>query len=150
MRTSTREKRWRWTALVSAAIALLLVPIRTQILPSIRVVVTDAAGAPVPRAIVRQIWFYRLADPIIHEASAPVDSSGVMSFPARSITASAVERAIASVQEWSRANYHRTQTPYGAVTAWSPGYRAAARGSQDINGDSLRLTLDRDSTWKCP
>lgn len=98
----------------------------------------------------RQVWFYRLADPVVHEASAPTDSSGAVSFPARLIKASAVERVVASVREWAHADYHRTQTPNGSMTAWSPGYRAAARGAQDIDGGAVRFTLARDSAWKCP
>lgn len=150
MPITTKVKLWRLAAIAWALLALLLIPIRTRVLPEVQVIVQDRSGRSVPGAIVREVWGYRLADQASYEASAPSDSSGTVHFPIRSITASVLERAIALVQEWARADYHRTQAPYGSISVWAPGYQTVARAAKDIHTDTVRIVLPRDPAWNCP
>ncbi len=108
------------------ATLILLFPLRTPVVPSWTVLVTDPSGAPIVGAVVRQQWKYEPFDSERHEASDMTRENGAASFPSRNLRMCLAERAFGLAMGLLRREAHPDWGRYSLIVAAAPGFQAAS------------------------
>jgi len=114
------EPRWR---IGLGFILLLLIlfplfPFKTTIVPAWDLTVVDDTGVPVPAINVTEHWQHNLLETEGHEELKSTLADGRASFPARTIRASIVSRAISYVGKIFSEGRKARVDPHASVVVW--------------------------------
>lgn len=112
-RFSISKSKLRPLIILLAALAIVAVyPFESSVAPAWKVQVMDKAGHPLANAGIVQTWHDNSAEWDDHKEEIRTDNDGYVSFPARNIKASVLQRAVVTVN----ANLHLicggTEPPY--------------------------------------
>lgn len=113
------------SALVALLVLLfiLLFPFRTTIVPDWSLKVVDEEGAAVGDINVTEHWQHYLLERSSHEEVQRAGGNGLVSFPERSIRASLVHRAWATINRIWEDGWQARRMPAASIVVWgNPGY----------------------------
>lgn len=112
----------RTGAAVAAVLLFLLLvlvyPFKTTIVPEWGLKVVDEEGAPVPDVNVTEHWQHYLFESASHEDVQRAGANGLVKFPARSIRASLIGRAWATISRIKRDGWYARRTPAASIVVW--------------------------------
>jgi len=117
---SQLAKRW-WAWIAGAAVLLLIIlffPFQSTTVPRWRVHVVDETGAMVPDISVTEHWQHYLLESAGHEEAHRTDETGMADFPARTVRASVVSRALDMLINISREGAKAKLDPYASLVVW--------------------------------
>ena len=112
-------------ALVALAVLLfiLLFPFKTTIVPDWSLKVVDEEGAPVGDINVTEHWQHYLLESSSHEELQRAGGNGLVSFQERSIRASLLRRAWATINRIGEDGWQARRMPAASVVVWgNKGY----------------------------
>ena len=112
-------------ALVALLVLLLVLffPFKTTIVPEWSLKVVNEEGGAVGDINVTEHWQHYLLESASHEDLRRAGSSGMVSFPERSIRASLVSRAWATVSRIRQDGWHARRMPAASIVVWgNKGY----------------------------
>ena len=107
-------------ALVALLVLLLvlLFPFKTTIVPDWSLKVVDEEGAAIGDINVTEHWQHYLLESSSHEELKRAGENGLVSFPARSIRASLVRRAWATISRISEDGWQARRMPAASIVVW--------------------------------
>jgi hypothetical protein len=112
----------RWRAWLAGAIAfvllLLLFPFQTTTAPRWQVKIVDESGAVIPGINVTEHWQHYLLEAAGHEEVQQTDQRGLVDFPARTVRAGMVNRAVAFAAKLWQEGAKAKLGPYAALVVW--------------------------------
>ena len=97
---------------------LLLFPFKTTIVPTWTLRVMDESGAAVPGLKVTEHWQHYLLESSGHEELRQVGADGRLTFPERTIRASLLRRALATLSRLDKTGTEARSEPYASVVVW--------------------------------
>lgn len=110
------------TRLAVAALLLLLLvlvyPFKTTIVPEWDLKVVDEKGAPARDVNITEHWQHYLLESSSHEDVRRAGADGSVSFPARSIRASLIRRAWATLSRIKQDGWHAKRMPAASIVVW--------------------------------
>jgi hypothetical protein len=107
-------------ALVALLVLLLILlfPFKTTIVPDWSLKVVDEEGAAVGEINVTEHWQHYLLESSSHEEVQRAGGNGLVSFPERSIRASLVRRAWATVSRTMENGWQARRMPAASIVIW--------------------------------
>ena len=119
---SMKRERQKLLLLVVIVAAVIVLPFETTVVPAWRIRVVDEAGSPIAGVNVREHWQHYTVETRGHEQLLITDENGYVSFPARSVKASILDRIVGVIRNLATTAIHSSFGPVAYLVIWKEGY----------------------------
>ena len=138
-----RSERIRLLSFLAVIAAVTVLPFETTVVPAWRIRVVDEAGNPIAGVNAREHWQHYTVETRGHEELLITDENGYVSFPARSVRASILDRIIGVIRNIATTAIHTSFGPHAHVVVWKGGFEITGEGYSRWSPMPEQITLRR-------
>ena len=119
---SSEGNRWIWLLLAVVIVVVIVLPFETTVVPAWRIRAVDEAGNPIAGVNVSEHWQHYTVETRGHEELLITDENGYVSFPARSVRASILDRIVGVIRNIADTGIHVSFGPYAYIVVWKESF----------------------------